>query len=258
MPTPKTFETMNLLVPAFGNTRCLPVTFPLPPNNILDMNEVVVNDVPFIPQSVSIDATSVPTTEYVTFTVLQLGYKRIVKGGKVSQFNFPSIKNMQISVVPSDGVSTVKTFFFNFPSFIDEQGSTDVTVGGSINLNSLPPLTATNRLTVSKIVTGAVTNGAVALISTSTTQTIKLHSLSISKECTTSAPIVCEVYETGSTPASGSILAIPISATNNFGNTKLEPATPKLLGLGNDLLYTFSAADTIVGNLIITADYEIV
>ncbi|RWZ83181.1 MAG: hypothetical protein EO766_17840, partial [Hydrotalea sp. AMD] len=144
------------------------------------MNEVVVNDVPFIPQSVSIDATSVPTTEYVTFTVLQLGYKRIVKGGKVSQFNFPSIKNMQISVVPSDGVSTVKTFFFNFPSFIDEQGSTDVTVGGSINLNSLPPLTATNRLTVSKIVTGAVTNGAVALISTSTTQTIKLHSLSIS------------------------------------------------------------------------------
>ncbi|WP_287101634.1 hypothetical protein [Hydrotalea sp. AMD] len=222
------------------------------------MNEVVINDVPFIPQAVSVDATAVPDTGYVTFTVLQLGFTRIIKGGRFSQFNFPSIKNMQISVVPSDGVSLVKTFFYNYPAFIDEQGSSDVVLNGSVNIGNLPALTATNRLTVSKIVTGAVTNGAVALISTSTTQTIKLHSLSISKECTTSAPIVCEVYETGSTPASGSILAIPISATNNFGNTKLEPATPKLLGLGNDLLYTFSAADTIVGNLIITADYEIV
>lgn len=254
----KSFETMNLLVPAFGNTRCLPQAFPLAPNNILDFNEVTLNDVPFIPQSVFVDATNVPTNQYVTFTVLQLNYKRVIKGGRSACFNFPAIKNMQVSVVPSDGVSTVNTFFYNYPAFNDQDGGSDVSITGSIPISSIPALTATNRLTVSKIVSGAVTTSAVTLISTTSSQTIKIHSLSITKEASTTAPIVCEVYETGATPATGSILALGIDTTIHFGGDRLQPATPKLLGLGNDLLYTFSAADTIVGNLIITCDYEIV
>jgi hypothetical protein len=143
------FETSNLMIPAFGATRCLPAVFPNTNGSTIDFNAVNIEDVPFRPQSVCIDASNVPTTESVTFTITQINFTKIIQGGNTVTFNFPAITNMIISVTPSDGISPVQAFFYNYPSFVDFQGIQQVELTGSgggvqdVNIVSPDPLPVT-------------------------------------------------------------------------------------------------------------------
>ncbi len=126
------FETVkNLLVPAFGACYCLPVSYPGANGYETNFNQVNIDSIPFLPQSVTVDCSDVPATETVTFLVKRINFKRIIRGGNTVTFNFPAVTNLDISITPSDLVSTVRAFYYNFPTFADFEGTMDVSFGGS-------------------------------------------------------------------------------------------------------------------------------
>lgn len=143
MPNVVNHEVTNLMIPAFGSMRLFVNAFNPVNGYELEANSVTVEQVPFRPQSVTIDATDVPSTESVTFSINQIGYTKIVKGGNTVTFNFPSITNMIFTVLPTDGTSEVRAFFYNFPSFVDFDGVQQVEVvsggGGVQDVNIVSP-----------------------------------------------------------------------------------------------------------------------
>lgn len=251
------YETMNLLVPAFGNTRCLQQNFPLAPANILDFNGVTIDDVPFYPQAVTIDATSLPDGESVTFEVLQIGYTRIVLAGQTETFNFPSIKNLKVRITTSDSISTTRAYFYNYPAFVDRSGAVPVQLSNSsVAVDSTPGPSAEQRTQFSRIFTGATSSGT--LITAGTTETIKINSITVSKAALADVPTVLQLYQTGNTASSASLVMMPIGTVENNDSFVYAPQVPLILPLADDLLFAFSAAATITGNVCVTVDYELV
>lgn len=257
MTNPVIFETMNLLVPAFGNTRCLQQNFPLAPANILDFNGVTIDDVPFYPQAVSIDATSLPDGESVLFEVLQIGFRRIILSGQTDTFNFPSIKNLKVRITTTDGVSTTRAFFYNYPAFVDRSGASAVELqNSSVSVSSTPGPSPEQRTQLSRIFTGATSSGT--LISAGATETMKINSIIVSKAATSDVPTVFELYQTGNVAATGSLIMMPIGSDQSATAIEYIPQVPLILPIGDDLLFAFSAAATLTGNLCVTVDYELV
>lgn len=251
------YETMNLLVPAFGNTRCLQQNFPLAPANILDFNGLTIDDVPFYPQAVTIDATSLPDGESVTFEVLQIGYTRIVLAGQTETFNFPSIKNLKVRITTSDSISTTRAYFYNYPAFVDRSGAVPVQLSNSsVAVESTPGPSAEERLQLSRILTGVTASST--LITAGTTQTVKINSITVNVNASAAAATVLQIYQTGSTPATGSLMVVPIDTTHGAYSVVYTPSVPLILPLADDLLLAFSAATTLVGNVTIAIDYELV
>jgi hypothetical protein len=137
MATPQVSFVKNLLVPAFGDTKSVKVIFPNSTGYEIDFNTIVIDDSAFQPQSVTVDATQVPIGQFVTFRVLDIDFYRIVKGGNTATFSFPSVRNLRTTFTPSDGISTVTAFFYNFPAFPDFSGSQTVDFSAGSGLNTV-------------------------------------------------------------------------------------------------------------------------
>jgi hypothetical protein len=132
MQNPVPYDLTNLMIPAFGAMRMVVNDFNPTNGYSLEANSVTIESVPFRPQSVCIDASDVPTSETVTFEIKQIGWTKIIQGGNNVTFNFPSIPSMIFEVTPSDGTSEIRSFFYNFPSFIDNAiQSVSIESGGS-------------------------------------------------------------------------------------------------------------------------------
>jgi hypothetical protein len=140
------YDVTNLMIPAFGQTNMVVNNFNLTNGYELDCNAVTIESIPFRPQSVTLDCSSVPDGETVTFTIKQINYVKIVDGGNTITFNFPAIANMIFEVIPSDNVSEIRGFFYNFPSFPDQEIQPVSASGGGVqdvNLVSPDPLPVT-------------------------------------------------------------------------------------------------------------------
>lgn len=252
----------NLLVPAFSKPRCLYLNFPQAPNNTIDFNQVTIDQVVFLPQAVVVDASAVPATEFVTFRVETIGFVRIIKGGLQETFNFPAVENLRISVNPSDGTSTVRCFFYDFPAFPDRSGSEFVQLlNSTVAITSTPGPTATNRQTVNSVVeNAAIPAVSINLATTSPTQTIILHSLRMIFNGFSSVNNRVSVFGT-TAGFPGSLLSIILPATSPTYTTQYVDFTPQVplrLPQGDDLVWSFALISTLTGGLSVQADFEIV
>lgn len=130
MAIQSSYDLTNLMIPAFGAVKMITNKFNQQNGYVLDINQVNIDDVTFRPQSCTIDCSDVPSSQTVLFNIQQIGYRRKIQGGNTVTFNFPSIPNLIFNVTPSDGISEVRGFFFNFPSFTDFEGVQQVSTGG--------------------------------------------------------------------------------------------------------------------------------
>lgn len=137
------YDLTNLMIPAFGAVRMITNSFNAVMGYVLDMNTITIDSVPFRPQSVTLDCSDVPDTETVIFKIEQINFQKKITGGNNVTFNFPSIPNMRFDVTPSDNTSEVRAFFYNFPSFPDEEQVNVITSGGggaqNVNIESVDP-----------------------------------------------------------------------------------------------------------------------
>jgi hypothetical protein len=161
--------TTNLLIPASGRTQTVTVQLPSASGYEVDMNQFIIDDTPFSPQAVTVDATSVPAGDTVLFELSRLGWRRIVQGGRVETFTVPAITNWKASVTPSDGISPVRLYLYNYPAFPDVSGALNnsVTLNGPVSLASLALIAAS--------VTNTAAPSTLTLVPASAGQSIELH-----------------------------------------------------------------------------------
>ena len=119
---PQSQRVTNLLVPAFGNTQVLTITLPGASGYTANLTGYNIDDTPFATQSVTVNASLVPSGETVLFRVPRLNWERIVVGGRIETFTVPGIADFECSAVPSDGISPVTLYLYNFPMFPDVGG----------------------------------------------------------------------------------------------------------------------------------------
>lgn len=254
------YETMNLLVPAFGNTRCLAQVFPLAPDNVLDFNGVTLDDIPFLPQSVTVDATSVPDGESAIFEVLQIGFRRFILGGSTATFNFPAIRNLRIKVTTTDSVSTVRCFFYNYPAFVDREGALQATLANSsVSVNSLPPVVVAStpppfgipQLSVIRELTGATGTGA--LITPTGSQSVEIYSINVSVNAQALVNTFLRIRAN-----LNSILSIPVTVSNAPFATVLNFPVPIRLPMGQAVDINWGPNTTLTGGVGVSIFYNFV
>ncbi|MGH8710371.1 MAG: hypothetical protein ACREVA_03520 [Burkholderiales bacterium] len=118
------YETNNLLVPAYGNTRTVKTIMPDGGPYSLQTRQVLFDLVPFIAQAVTVDSRAVVLAgaAILQFKVSEILYIRNLTVGSqaIVTFNFPSPKDAEYSFVTNDGsvfTGPIISFFYNFPSF---------------------------------------------------------------------------------------------------------------------------------------------
>lgn len=144
-------NTANFLVPPQGQTNVLSLTLPGDGNFTqaqaagggyygVDFRSVgqIIEGQAFIPQAVTIDATSLSTGAFVTFTIPSIRMNWLIYAGQTRTFQFPALPDLQVTVTPSSGTPSINCAFFNYPALPDEQGGNVSTIQGDVAVSSLP------------------------------------------------------------------------------------------------------------------------
>jgi hypothetical protein len=148
-------STYNFLVPAEGQTNVMAVTLPGSGNLTtapaagggyygFDFSSFASQQgqAGFIPQAVTIDATSLSSGQFVTFSIPGLnGPSWIINAGQTRTFQFPSLSNLQVLIVPSSGAPSIPCAFYNYPALPDASGSGVTGISGTVNIGTMPDVT---------------------------------------------------------------------------------------------------------------------
>lgn len=138
-------SVQNYMVPAGGNTHCIPVggTFSAVPYK-LDWRQFKIDNFPFIPQGVFVDNSKGTGALVITFKPLD--YSISVPAGIVGQYQFPAMASQTCSIV---GLGDATLFFVDFPVLpnagaVSILNTVGVTIEGANNaaspVHTLPPL----------------------------------------------------------------------------------------------------------------------
>jgi hypothetical protein len=258
---PKSTSVKNLLVPAFGATRVLQLNFPLVPDNTFSFNTTTLEDTAFLPQSVTVDATSVPTNQSAVFRIPAINFIRTVPGGTTETFQFPSVDNLTVLCFATDAISVVRTFFYNYPSFNDQTGPKGVRViSGAIDVSTVPGPTANVRTQMRFAVDNSAPPLSQNLITTTTTETILIHQIEMNL-CGFSAALNDFAVRTSSGTAVNYLvdLAVPPASPNYITQvSRFVPNVPLRLPVGDDLVFIANVSSVYTGGLRILVDYQIV
>jgi hypothetical protein len=204
------------------------------------MNQFIIDDSPFSPQAVTVDATSVPVGDTVLFELARLGWRRIVQGGRVETFTVPAITNWKASVTPSDGISPVRLYLYNYPAFPDVSGAANnaVTLSGPVAIAGAALIGAT--------VGNAAAASTYNLIAPSVGQQIELHALSFQGSDTATLVRTYAIVRSGAALLANAY-ALFIDSTAGaltVPSTSLSFPTPVLLPIGESLQVVQSGAAT--------------
>jgi hypothetical protein len=253
-------DVKNYLVPAFGAIQCVPIV--LPGASALgaygvDFRTILIDDQPFQPQGVTVDATNVPVGQTVTFTVTAINFNRVIAGGNSETFNFPAIITPQITITPSDLSSTVRAFFYNFPALPDATGTQAVSITGTSGTQSVSVAEVSSFGSEATTLPTSLTTTAGVLVATSSSETIKLYSIDVI--CNNTSGLASTlVFVSDSIATAREYAACPINLTAATFAHHIVFNPPLLLALGADLLYDATVATTLTNPPVIVARYAIV
>lgn len=218
-------STLNFLVPARGGTHVLSMALPVDNSpagyavSFKNLNLVTEGEL-FIPQAVTIDASALASGVSVLFTIAAINYKRVVLAGQVRTFQFPALLDLECAVTPSDGISSVPCWFFDYPALPDADGA--LASGSNVNVTSLPSAPQGQAVNWTGIAAGPITAAGTTSLYTPSSRFI-LHNLSMEAFNASLAVAGTQVIELldGATPIfkwTNTLTTTPNAADNNVTN----------------------------------------